>query len=93
MIRVKIVFTETGTGEEGSFITNLPELTGEAVIKAVTDYTNDPNTNDPHKIDFHLKLRSWVQVKRLAAVIATCHDNYFGDMIWTMQIYQDFIEG
>lgn len=84
-MKVRICFTESGTGEYETIDAEIAEMTGEAIVDAIHKYETTC-CDDCDRIE--LSLVSFVIQGNNAAFIATAHDRvWFGDMLWSGIVY------
>lgn len=86
-MKVRIAFSETGTGEDEIFNTEVKELSLDCIIDAMNRYQEHCSDGQPI---IKLKGESFVTHGSQAAFILTSHDRWFGDMIWTGVVYTEF---
>lgn len=81
-MRVRIIYSETGTGEECSFDVEIKVLSGWAVAAAIAINEEDLPA---------LTVLSFVVLGDKAAFIMSSDEDHFGQVLWTGFVYTNFI--
>jgi hypothetical protein len=90
MTRASVVFTDSGTGEYGTFDFEAPEITGDSVALAFERWMASTAGEDPDLIEKSTyDVRAWVSSPndRSFAFIISYVDPYFGYVLVSGLVY------
>lgn len=82
-MKVRIIYSETGTGETQSVDADIKMLSGALVARAIWANEEDRPA---------LSVACFTVLGDKAAFVLTSHDDYFGPTLWTGFVYTNFIE-
>jgi hypothetical protein len=89
-INVRIVTTDSGTGEETIYDAAVPALTGQAVVDAYMAGMAVDAECSVDEVELHT-LRAWVPQGDNFGIIMTCDDVMFGKVLVVGIVYTNYV--